>query len=104
MGARTCWVNPNPPSGTITKSDMVFCSSTKAPAFSPAPAGNPIVPAGWVRQTGSNGDVDIAPVKVAGNFVPTFSQFVVPYFSGGWPADPVLGQPGHTAQRPTGAG
>lgn len=32
------------------------------------------------------------------------TQFVVPYFSGGWPSDVQAGQPGHTPQRPTGAG
>ena len=78
-----------------------------APSASPAPAGNPIVPIGWVKQIGSDGEQDTAlSDNRTGTLqtVPNITQWVVPYFSGGWPPDPLFGTPGHDQQRPTGAG
>jgi hypothetical protein len=97
---RQCWLAPN----AVTYPDRVFVESSKAPSSSPAPAGNPIVPAGYIRQIGSDGYTDTRWTLIAGVPVTVTRQFVVPYFSGGWPPDPLTGTPGHTAQRPTGQG
>jgi len=78
--------------------------STVAPTSSPALAGNVIVPVGYIRQIGSDGETDTRWTSVQGRVVSNISQFVVPYFSGGWPPDPLLGTPGHTSQRPPGEG
>lgn len=105
--SRTVWVNPNPATGRVTKRDIIFIDSKSAPTSSPAPAGHPVVPVGWVQQMGGEGEVDtLLPDTRSGSTVyqPQIYQFVVPYFTGGWPPDPQAGQPGHTQQRPTGAG
>jgi hypothetical protein len=60
------------------------------------------VPAGYILQIGSDGSVDTRWIKINGVPVSNIDQFVVPYYSGGWPPDPLIGTPGHTAQRPVG--
>lgn len=116
--SRQAWANPNPAGGAYQRkgtlmTDVVLVDSRSAPASSPAPTpgstGNPagIVPAGYVRQIGSDTEVDtMLADQRSGNTVyrALITQFVVPYYTGGWPADPQAGQPGHTPQRPTGAG
>lgn len=116
--SRTAWANPNPAGGKYTRAgnnlrDVVLVDSRVAPRVSPAPApgsaGNlaGIVPLGYVQQIGSDGEVDTMLVDVRSGstrYDANITQFVVPYFSGGWPPDPQSGQPGHTQQRPTGAG
>ena len=97
---RQCWKAPD----RTTQPQTVFVDSAVAPTQSPAPAGNPIVPAGYIRQIGSDGFVDTRDLKVNGVVQPNIDQFCVPYFTGGWPPDPLTGQPGHTPQRPTGEG
>ena len=97
---RQCWLAPN----TTTQPQQVFVESTKAPTSSPAPGGNPIVPAGYIRQIGSDGETDTRWLTVKGKVQANIFQFVVPYFTGGWPPDPLNGTPGHTPQRPTGEG
>lgn len=122
--SRQCWANPSPSGGKYTLVggaggasrlyfDRIMVDRAVAPTTSPAPApGQPgnlagVVPQGWVKQIGSDGEVDTMQADTrSGSLVydANITQFVVPYFSGGWPPDPQLGQPGHTPQRPTGAG
>jgi hypothetical protein len=97
---RQCWLAPN----RVTQPQKVFVDSAVAPTFSPAPAGNPIVPVGYIRQIGSDGYEDTRFLAIAGVVKPYITSFVVPYYSGGWPPDPQIGQPGHTSQRPPGEG
>lgn len=81
--------------------------SSIAPSRSPAPAGNPVVPTGWVRQVGSDREIDTnLPDTRSGSTVyqTRIYQWTVPYVTGGWPPDPLFGQPGHQLQRGTGAG
>jgi len=97
---RECWLAPTAAGQPAT----IFVDSSVSPDVSPAPAGNPIVPAGYIRQIGNDGFADTRFLSVNGKVVPYINQFVVPYFTGGWPPDPLNGQPGHTPQRPTGEG
>lgn len=109
---RTVWINPNPPGAQLRKRDVVFCDSKlapKVPVGTPVPAGtaNPVVPDGYVRQIGSDGEVDYLLGDIRSGtllYDAEIAQFCVPYFTGGWPPDPLSGTVGHTAQRPTGAG
>ena len=111
--ARSVWINPNPPGGILRAGtrglspDVIFIDDSIEPVISPAPAGDPTIPAGWVRQIGTDGECDtmIGDIR-AGTLLydANIAQWCVPYFSGGWPPDPQAGLPGHTAQRPTGAG
>jgi hypothetical protein len=93
---RQVWLAPDP----VTQPQQIFVDSSVMPTQSPAPAGNPIVPAGYIHQIGSDGSVDTRWLSINGQVVSNIDQFVVPYFSGGWPPDPQFGQPGHTPQRP----
>lgn len=111
--ARSVWINPNPPGGFIRairgglSQDVIFVDDSLEPPISPAPAGNAFVPAGWVRQIGDDGECDTMLGDIrSGSLVydANITQWAQPYFTGGWPPDPQAGQPGHTAQRPTGAG
>jgi hypothetical protein len=97
---RELWLAPD----LASQPQVVYVDSSVSPSISPAPAGNPIVPAGYIRQIGSDGETDTRWLKVNGVVQPNIFQFVVPYFTGGWPPDPLTGQPGHTPQRPTGEG
>lgn len=97
---RQCWLAPD----AATQPQTIFVDSAVAPKVSPCPGGNPIVPAGYIRQIGSDGFADTRFMLINGVPKPYISQFCVPYFTGGWPPDPLLGQPGHTPQRPTGEG
>jgi len=115
---RQAWANPTPTGGKYTRkgtltTDVVLVDSRSAPTSSPAPApgtaGNlkGIVPQGWVQQIGSDGEVDTMQFDNRTGtlrYQANINQFVVPYFTGGWPPDPQLGQPGHTPQRPPGEG
>lgn len=110
---RQSWANPAPALGGYSRAgnnlrDVILVDSRSAPTTSPAPApftaGNlaGIVPQGYVKQIGSDGEVDT--MQFDNRTGPTvyqanINQFVVPYFSGGWPPDPQNGQPGHTPQR-----
>lgn len=109
------WANPSPAGGKFGRkgnlfTDVIFVDSKVAPLQSPAPApfsaGNlaGIVPAGYVEQIGNDGEVDTLQQQVSGAYLANITQFVYPYFTGGWPSDPQSGQPGHTQQRPTGQG
>lgn len=116
--SRQLWANPTPANNRYIRvgnnfRDVVFVDSRSAPTSSPAPApgtaGNlkGIVPQGYVQQIGSDGEVDsILANNQTGSirYLANISQFVVPYVTGGWPPDPQAGRPGHTTQRPTGAG
>ena len=97
---RQCWLAPDP----ITQPQTVFVESRFAPTSSPALPGNPIVPAGYIKQIGSDGFADTRFQLINGVPVPYIDAFCVPYFTGGWPPDPLTGTPGHTPQRPTGQG
>jgi hypothetical protein len=97
---RQCWLAPD----AVTQPQKIFVDSAVAPTSSPALAGNPIVPAGYIRQIGSDGYPDTQFLIINGVVKPYITQFVVPYYSGGWPPDPQIGAPGHTPQRPTGEG
>lgn len=88
----------------VTQPGTIYVDSSVAPTQSPAPAGNAIVPAGYIRQIGSDGFADTRFLSINGKPVPYIDQFVVPYFTGGWPPDPLSGQPGHTPQGGTGEG
>ena len=94
--ARQVWVDPN---NAAAKPVFVDSSiSPQVPLGTPAPAGNPVVPAGYVQQVGQDGFRDSTTFDATqGIYVPMIRQFTVPYFSGGWPPDPLAGQPGHTA-------
>lgn len=78
---------------------MVRVASELAPTTSPAPAGNAYVPAGWVLQMGDEGEVDTMLADDRSGtrqYRANITQPTVPYWSGGWPPDPLSGQPGHT--------
>lgn len=99
----TVWVNPNPPGGILRKRDFIRVASELQPPSSPAPAGNPIVPTGYVLQMGDEGECDTmladtrsGPLQYRANI----TQFVVPLWTGGWPPDPLSGQSGHTPITP----
>ncbi len=74
------------------------------PSISPAPAGNgTIVPAGWVLQIGSDGEADTMLADTRSGLLAydaNISQWVIPYATGGWPPDPLAGQPGHQLPPP----
>lgn len=97
---REAWYAPD----RVSQPQIVFVDSAYAPATSPAPPGNAIVPTGYIRQIGSDGYEDTRFLSIKGVVVPYIDQFCVPYYTGGWPPDPLTGQPGHTPQRPTGEG
>lgn len=117
--AKTTWANPAPAGGAYQRkgnlfTDVIFVDSKVAPSISPAPtpglAGNlaGIVPAGWIEQMGNDGEVDTMAAITIGLQVTRQAniwQWIVPYDGwAAWPPDPQAGQPGHTAQRPTGQG
>ena len=55
-----------------------------------------------MKQIGNDGEVEtMTQVIIAGltTYQANIWQFVVPYFSRGWPPDLQFGQPGHTPQR-----
>jgi hypothetical protein len=117
--AKMTWANPSPVGGSYQRrgnlfTDVIFVDSKVAPLTSPAPApgsaGNlaGIVPAGYVQQIGNDGEVDTMAAITIGSVVTRQAniwQWIVPYDGwAAWPPDPQNGQPGHTAQRPTGEG
>lgn len=94
--------NANSPTrrfGPSLNQDQVRVASELAPTTSPAPAGNAYVPAGWVLQMGDEGenDMSLTDTRVSPSAVrATMTQPTVPYYSGGWPPDPLAGTSGHT--------
>jgi hypothetical protein len=96
VGMQEFWLLVHP-DGTFDPKQGVYVDSSVAPAESPAAPGHPIVPEGYVRQIAQNGSQDnVLPMN--GSFLPQITQFCVPYVSGGWPPDPLAGEPGHTMQ------
>lgn len=108
--ARQCWIHPTDPT------NRVFIDSAVAPPLIPGTtnvsAGNATVPAGYIRQLGTDGFKDTGAWNYNGNVnnnaqvpglplpgLPMPNIFIpgVPYFTGGWPPDPLAGQPYHTA-------
>lgn len=92
--ATQCWLNPN------NSKVRVYVLDTIAPATSPAPGGNPVVPAGYVRQMSADGYQDTGGIYVNGAPQPNMTRAGVPYYTGvlspviGY--DPLAGQPFHT--------
>lgn len=95
--ARQCWIDPN------NHTNRIFIDSAVAPPLQAGStcvsAGNAVVPVGFIRQIGVDGFMDTG----AWNFFngqPQPNIFIpgVPYFTGGWPPDPLAGQPYHTPQ------
>jgi len=93
--ARQLWIDP------ANHSHRIYIDSAVAPAFAPGStvvsAGNAVVPAGFIKQIGVDGYMDTG----AWNFFngqPQINIFIpgVPYETGGWPPDPLFGQPYHT--------
>jgi hypothetical protein len=91
------WIDP------ADHSHKVFIDSAVAPPLQAGTtnvsAGNATVPAGFIRQVGWDGYMDTG----AWNFLngqPQLNIFIpgVPYYTAGWPPDPLLGQPYHTPQ------
>jgi hypothetical protein len=95
------WVDPTSAQtpaqrhGPSLNQRFVRVASELAPTQSPAPAGNALVPAGWILQMGDEGEQDMM-LTVNGQPRANITQTTVPYFTGGWPPDPQAGQPGHT--------
>lgn len=100
------WVDPtseqSPPDrkGSHLNVRFVRVASELAPTQSPAPAGNAIVPAGWVLQMGDEGEQDTLLADTSSGqgtqYRSNITQKTVPYYTGGWPPDPQAGKPGHT--------
>ncbi len=103
--ARQCWISPT------DATRRVFIDSKIAPPLVPGTtnvsAGNVTVPAGYIRQLGVDGFMDtgawnylgaqqIAGLPLPGLPMPNIFIPGVPYFTGGWPPDPAVGQPFHT--------
>lgn len=66
-------------------------ASEFAPQTSPAPAGHAIVPEGWVRQMGDEGENDMALADTRSGVLQydaTMTPITVPINSGGWPPLP----------------
>lgn len=104
--AKQVWVDPN------NSKNVIFIDSKVAPPLQPGTvnvsAGNAVVPAGFIKQIGwdgfmdSGGEIWLGANQLTGTpqlGVPQPNIFIpgVPYFTGGWPPDPLLGQPFHTA-------
>jgi hypothetical protein len=64
-------------------------ASEFSPQVSPAPANNgTIVPEGWIRQMGDEGETDVSLGDTRNGplqYDATFTPITVPIFSGGWP-------------------
>ncbi len=93
--AKQVWIDPN------NSRNRVQVDSRAAPTVSPAPAGNPTVPAGYIKQLGWDGFMDTGGIYVNGVAMPNITIPGVPYFTGVlFPVvgfDPNAGQPYHTA-------
>lgn len=71
--------------------NRIRVASEFAPQTSPAPAGHAIVPEGWVRQMGDEGENDMALADTrngALQYDATMTPITVPINSGGWPPLP----------------
>lgn len=92
------WVAPTPASAATGSRkapaldvNRIRVASEFAPTTSPAPAGNAIVPAGYILQMGAEGETDTSlgdtrqgPLQ----YDATMAQPTVPINSGGWPPLP----------------
>ena len=68
---------------------MIRVASEVAPTSSPAPAGNAIVPAGWILQMSDDMEQDITLADTrsgALQYLTTSAPITVPINSGGWPS------------------
>jgi hypothetical protein len=93
------WIAPAAVASTVTSSrkgpsldrNRIRVASEFAPQTSPAPAGNAIVPAGYIRQMGDEGENDMALGDTRNGALQadaTFTPITVPIASGGWPPLP----------------
>lgn len=88
----------NPRKAIALDVNTMRVASELGPRQSPA-SGNAIVPDGWVLMMGDEGEWDRLLIDARADpsaYVANASQLVVPYYSGGWPPDPLIGTPGHT--------
>lgn len=103
--ARQCWIDPN-------NGRRYFIDSKIAPPLQPGTtnvsAGNATVPSGAIRQVSPDGFMDTGAWNYLGSQrlqnvpfpgLPQVNIFIpgTPYFTGGWPPDPLAGQPYHTS-------
>lgn len=98
------WIDPT------NSRNRIYIDSKIAPPVQPGTvnvsAGNATVPAGFIKQIGWDGFMDtgltwIGSQQLVGTpqlGVPQPNIYIpgVPYFTGGWPPDPLAGQPYHT--------
>ncbi len=92
------WVAPNPANtdpnsrkAPALDTQRIHVASEFAPSVSPAPAGNPIVPAGYILQQGPEGETDVSLADTRQGptvYDATMTQITVPINSGGWPPMP----------------
>ena len=93
------WINPAALLSAATGSrkapsldtNRIRVASEFGPKTSPAEAGNAIVPAGWIRQMGDEGEFDTSLADTrngALQYDATFTPITVPIASGGWPPLP----------------
>lgn len=92
------WIAPTPASAATGSRkasgldrNQIRVAAEFAPPTSPAPAGNAIVPAGWIRQMGDEGETDTSLADTrsgALQYDATFTPITVPINSGGWPPLP----------------
>jgi hypothetical protein len=91
--------DPTKRKGPSLNQRFVRVASELAPTTSPAPAGNALVPAGYVLQMGDDTEQDMLFADTrsgATQYRSNITQPTVPYYTGGWPPDPLIGTPGHT--------
>jgi hypothetical protein len=77
--------------GPSLDQNWVRVAAEFAPSVSPAPAGHPIVPAGYIRQMGADGETDTSLGDTRNGplqYDATFTPVTVPINSGGWPPLP----------------
>lgn len=92
------WVAPTLASAAVgtrksssQDTQRIRVASEFSPQVSPAPAGNAIVPAGWIRQMGDEGETDVSLADTrngALQYDATMTPITVPINSGGWPPLP----------------
>lgn len=92
------WIAPTPASAATGSrkasgldTNQIRVAAEFAPSVSPAPAGNAIVPAGWIRQMGDDGETDTSLGDTRNGplqYDATMTPITVPLNSGGWPPLP----------------
>lgn len=93
--ATQVWLHP-----TDSTAKPIYVMQEIAPLVSPAPAGNAVVPAGYIRQMGADGFRDTGGITVNGVPMPNITDPGMPYYTGvlfpvvGY--DPAAGRPYHT--------